>query len=169
LTISNPGLKPVSSIAYPDWKVRFLGYDQGFLKEGVKASLMAPLWAHNSPIYSSVFSSIVYGWASERSTESIIDYPLLLQHCPACSALSVFFTGQKRKNKWFWNVRGRSSRILRLELQKMNCSRWQSITDLSRVRVLRPGRETVHRKTSSTLTWENRNHVQSSHQGSRRW
>jgi hypothetical protein len=50
LTISNPGLKAVSSTASPGSTIRFLeGGDQSFLKEGVKIYQMAPMSPFNLP------------------------------------------------------------------------------------------------------------------------
>jgi hypothetical protein len=61
LTVSNHGLKAVSSNASPGWKVRFFGDDDlGFPKDGVKTYLMAPISPHNSPAFFCVFTCIVY-------------------------------------------------------------------------------------------------------------
>jgi hypothetical protein len=48
LTISNPGFKLVSSNASFGWTVRFWRHDRGFLQEGLKTYLMAPMSPLNS-------------------------------------------------------------------------------------------------------------------------
>ncbi len=53
LTISNPGLKALSSNASPGWTVRFFfgSYDRDFLKDGVKNYPMTPMSPLNSPTF----------------------------------------------------------------------------------------------------------------------
>jgi hypothetical protein len=68
----------------------FWGDDRGFLKEGVKTHLMAPLSPLNSPILFSVFTSIVYEDRSLFVSKGVQDNVRRLQE------------QEERKKNWRW-------------------------------------------------------------------